>query len=516
MPIRMSEDNDSNSGYSGNQGSGNSGGGSSGGGGFPGGNLIGFLLPLLFRYPKLLIVVIILGGGYYLLNKGCSGPVKHSQQSTYAKGATLDQEVYDKNEVYAALDNGEPLPDRVSLEQFAPTPKDQGQQGSCVGWGSTYCGRTVLECAITGNNPNEVAFSPAFTYNQIGLQDCQGTYITKAVDLLSNTGSVPFNEFPYTDQSCNAQPDKKLFQEASQFKMKGATRLTLNGDEYTVDVNAMRQNLAHNAPVIIGMSVGGSFMQDMEGQEFWQPTQSDYNKNGFGGHCMCVIGYDDKYFKDDGAFLLQNSWGPKWGKGGRAWVSYGDFVQFTNEAYGINAMPSKQDQSKLDCSISLIDKETKEEIKLNAKGNNVFESASPLKIGQKFKVKITNNVECYVYIFGKETDNSSYVLFPYTPKHSSYCGITGTRIFPRDFSMEVDKVGNKDVIAVLISKQKIDFKAFNQKLTSDKNTEFSTRLFKQVENETITNVSFQKTNGINFTSNVKDKTILPLIIEINK
>lgn len=513
MPIRISKDDNSNGGYSGNQGSGSS---SGGGGGFPGGNLIGFLLPFLFRNPKLLIVVLILGGGYYFFNKSCSGSSNKKQSNSYAKGATLDQEVYDKNEVYAALDNGEPLPDKVSLEKFAPTPMDQGQQGSCVGWGSTYCGRTVLECAITGKNPNEIAFSPAFTYNQIGMRNCEGTYITKAVDLLSNTGSVSYDKFPYTDKSCTTQPDKQLFIDAQQFKMKGATRLTLNGDEYTVDVNAIRQNLAHNAPVIIGMAVGGTFMQDMEGQEFWQPSQNDYNKNGFGGHCMCVIGYDDKYFKDDGAFLIQNSWGTKWGVNGRAWISYGDFVQFTNEAYGIDAMPSKQDQSKLQCNISLIDKETKEEIKLVDKGNNVFESNSRLQIGQKFKIKITNNIECYVYIFGKETDNTSYVLFPYTPKHSAYFGITGTRIFPRDYSLEVDKIDNKDVIAILISKQKLDFKDFNEKLTGTKNADFASRLFKQVTNENITNVTFQKSNGISFTSEVEDKSILPLIIEINK
>lgn len=511
----MSKDDDSNEGFSGNQGSGSS--NSGGGGGFPGGNLIGFLLPLLFRYPKLFIVVLILGGGYYFFNKGCSDPSNKKQSSTYTKGATLNQDVYDKNEVYAALDNGEPLPDRVTLEKFAPTPKDQGQQGSCVGWGSTYCARTVLESAITGKNPDEIAFSPAFTYNQIGLQDCQGTYITKAVALLSNTGSVPFNEFPYTDKSCEKQPDNNLLLEARNFKMKGATRLTLNGDEYTVDVNAIRQNITRNAPVIIGMAVGGSFMQDMEGQEFWQPTYSDYNKNGFGGHCMCVIGYDDKYFKDDGAFLIQNSWGPKWGVNGRAWISYKDFVQFTNEAYGIDAMPSKQDQSKLNCNISLIDKNTKEEIKLIDKGNNVFECAQKLKIGQKFKVKITNNVACYVYIFAKETDNTSYVLFPYTPKHSAYCGITGTRIFPRDYSMEVDKIGTKDVIAILISKQKIDFKTFNDKLNQTTKTEFSTRLFKQVENETTNHIRFEKSNGISFNAEVLiEKSIVPLIIEINK
>jgi hypothetical protein len=55
--------------------------------------------------------------------------------------------------------------------------------------------------------------------------------------------------------------------EASQFKMKGANRLSISGDDYTVDVNAIRENLAHNAPVVIGMSVGGTFMQDMEGKD---------------------------------------------------------------------------------------------------------------------------------------------------------------------------------------------------------------------------------------------------------
>ncbi|MEH0069911.1 hypothetical protein V6L77_05615 [Pannonibacter sp. Pt2-lr] len=37
------------------------------------------------------------------------------------------------------------LPPRVSLKAFAPTPGDQGQQGSCVGWASAYAARTLSE-----------------------------------------------------------------------------------------------------------------------------------------------------------------------------------------------------------------------------------------------------------------------------------------------------------------------------------------------------------------------------------
>jgi C1A family cysteine protease len=50
------------------------------------------------------------------------------------------------------------------------------------------------------------------------------------------------------------------------------------------------------------MMVGGSFMQDMAGQKIWQPTQYDYDMEGFGGHCMCIIGYDDRL--EGGSFKL--------------------------------------------------------------------------------------------------------------------------------------------------------------------------------------------------------------------
>lgn len=511
MPIRMSNDDDSGGGWSGNQGSRGSGGG---GGGIP---LIGWIIPLLFRYPKLLIVVLIVGGIYFFTQKGCSGPAASSKkEGSYSTGANMDQAVYDKNEVYAALDNGEPLPEKVSLERFAPSPGNQGEQGSCVGWGSTYCGRTVLESVITNQNPDQIKFSPAFTYNQIGANGCQGSYITDAVQLMTTKGAVPFDEFPYDASSCEKKPDNRILEDASKFKMRGANRLTLNGDDYTVDVNAMRQNLAHNAPVIIGMSVGGSFMHDMEGKEVWNPDQSDYSKNGFGGHCICVIGYDDNYFQQDGAFLIQNSWGPQWGKNGRAWISYKDLVYFTNEAYGIDAMPSRVNETKLQCSIGMVDKESKSEIVLKNKGPNLYSVASPLKIGQKFKMRLTNNIECYVYIFGKESDNGSYVLFPYTAKHSAYCGITGTRLFPRDYNMEPDKIGNKDYFAVLISKKRLDYKALNEKLNADKSTDFSKRIMNLVADDKIEDVNFENGNSISFNAETKEKSIVPIIIEVDK
>jgi hypothetical protein len=254
----------------------------------------------------------------------------------------------------------------------------------------------------------------------------------------------------------------------------------------------------------------------MQGKDTWLPDQGDYSKNGFGGHCVCIIGYDDNYFQNDGAFLIQNSWGPKWGKNGRAWISYKDLVYFTSEAYGVEPMPSLVNETKLQCSVAMVDRESGSEITLKNKADNIYAVASPMRIGQKFKMKVTNNIECYVYIFGRETDNGSYVLFPYTAKHSAYCGITGTRLFPRDYNMEPDKIGNKDYFAVLISKKRLDYKALNEKLNADKSTGFGKRIMNLVAEDKIEDVNFELGTSISFNAETKDKSIVPIIIEVDK
>lgn len=52
----------------------------------------------------------------------------------------------------------------MSLQRFCPTPQNQGQQGSCVGWGSAYTARTILQAVATGENPNQIAFSVLVFY----------------------------------------------------------------------------------------------------------------------------------------------------------------------------------------------------------------------------------------------------------------------------------------------------------------------------------------------------------------
>lgn len=476
MPIRISSDPTGPSAPDNFPGGGRRGGGGRG----PGNQLISLLLMLLMRNPKLLIVLLLLGGAYYFFGRSCSAPMMEQVAGYFATGASFDQQLYDAVEVYEPLSDNvrNPLPERVTLEKYAPRRLNQGQQGSCVGWGAGYAARTILYCRATDSDPDASAFSPSFTYNQIKLPGCQGSYIERAMDNLKSVGALPLDRFAYSDEDCNRQPDRLQIQEASSYKIKGAQRLTKSGDDYKVDLLAIKQNLAQGAPVVVGMMVGKSFMQDMMGQKLWVPSREDYSMSGFGGHCMCVIGYDD-YF-EGGAFQIMNSWGEEWGEQGVAWVRYRDFDYFTKEAYGLYPMGEgrKFAPDEFEASIGIVLNEGEERIPLEVSSGNSCSTVSKIRPGSKFKMEVTNNIECYTYIFGQESDGSVYTLFPYTRKHSPYCGITGARLFPKDHSLWPDSIGSRDRMVVLLSKVPVDYKQIEAALNQETSAALEDRLNK--------------------------------------
>lgn len=492
-----------------------------GGGG--GGSIISALLGLLFRKPKLILLLLVGFGLFYYFGGGCnpeSGGIANII-GNLTKGANFDPALYDKVEVFEPLaDNVKnPLPERVTLQDFAPQRLNQGQQGSCVGWASAYAARSIMHARQTGQDPRQARFSPSYLYNQIKLNEqCQGAYIHAAMDRMEQGGVAPFSEFGYDDRTCQTRPPDAVIQNAGKYKIKGYQRLTQGGDDQRVNMLAMKQNLAQKAPVVIGMMVGGSFMQDMQGQDAWYPNGSDYNMPGFGGHAMCVIGYDDYKFGNQGGFQIMNSWGPEWGKNGLAWVSYSDFDHFTREAYGLYPMGGGVDvkPSEFDIRFGLLDNESKRNIELRHIGGRTFRTASPVQKGSKFKIEVANNDECYVYVFGEETDGSTYTLFPYTPKHSPYCGITGTRLFPNDHSLQPDNVGSQDQMAILITNQPFDYPKINEGLNRSISTDLEAKLIDVLGSELSTSVRYDGGATVGAKANAQQNNAIAIVIQMDK
>lgn len=493
----------------------------------PGGGGLGSIasfLPLIFAYlgrsPKILILLLIVGAVLYFSGGGgFLSNILPGGLADLTKGCEMKQEIFDKAEVFEPLSNDfTALPARASLEKYCPKRLNQGEQGSCVAWSSAYSARTILQSAATGKDPNSFAFSPSFLYNQIGLEGCQGSYIVKAMDKLKNEGVVPLSMFPYDETDCTRQPNSQLKQAAAEYKMRGYNRLTEGGSNYAIDFNAIKQNIAQGGPVVIGMLVGGSFMQGMLGNDIWRPTQADYYKSGFGGHAMCCIGYDDT--KEGGAFQIMNSWGNEWGKNGIAWVKYKDFQYFVKEAYGLYPLAKSAENAPAQFKVAfgLVENTSKSYITMNTVSGNTFKTTQPVARGTKFKIAVNNSVECYTYLFGQETDGSSYVLFPYTPKHSPYCGIVGTRLFPKDHSLQADNVGNKDFMAIVVTKKEIDYNSLNNKINSSKAPTYEAKVLEALGSSNLKNVKFAASNkAISFETVAADpNAAVAMILEVDK
>jgi C1A family cysteine protease len=528
MPIRMTDD--PNSGDDFNDDSGGGGGNRPGGGGA--GGLLS-LLPLvlgLFRGKGIIVLLVLAAGGYFFFkSSGCSPNIDSIQKLFSQSGYKFNPAEFNKAKIYEGLDaenaeNAKALPEEVSLLKFAPARGDQGQQGSCVAWSSAYGARTILEAASTGVDPNQIRFSPSFVYNQIGLDNCEGSYIQKAMELMSEQGALPLSEFPYSDQDCSHQPDPNQVQEASQFKIHGFTRLTEGDDMKAISVRAVKEHLAKDAPVVIGMMVGQSFMQDMMGQELWQPQGLDESQVGMGGHALCVIGYNDRKF--GGAFQIMNSWGSQWGTNGIGWVRYADFKQYVKEAYGLDPLPKRGKLANvpLECTIGLVNNDDKQYIKLHNGGNNTFQTVSPIAIGTRFKVEVKNVTECYIYIFSQQEDGSSEVLFPYlkpgetVSKHSPYFGITGYRLFPRKESLTADSIGNKDIIAIVTSTEEQDYNHLNQLINDSKQSTYEGKVNEAMHDQQIRSVRYSDTGDgtIYFKADANDNKVVAAIVTFDK
>lgn len=243
------------------------------------------------------------------------GPVAISQ--AFAQGL-----IFEAPEAYAAFPKLERhrafLPERIDLSARFPTPGDQGEQGSCVGWAVGYAARSYYAVIREGRSRNQrdAIPSPAYIYGAIKLPgNCDtGSLITRALDLLTRDGALSLARYPYSDRQCPAP----IRVASPQFRIANWRALTIG------QIDDAKGALAKGHPVIIGSRLTAEFKR-LRGDVVW-------NGQGAvepGGHAMALVGYDERRQ----AFKLINSWGTKWGDGGFGWISYDAYRRLVVQAY---------------------------------------------------------------------------------------------------------------------------------------------------------------------------------------
>jgi C1A family cysteine protease len=231
-------------------------------------------------------------------------------------------------DVYEAI----PLAKDLSLPKAAPTVltlncppvSNQGGEGSCVAWGTTYAARSIAWVAAHPGSYSTSTniFSPEYVYNQIKVSDCAGgSYVTDGLNLLKNQGACTWATMPYSDANgCSTMPTTAQKTAAANYKTAGYSRVSITS-------TAIKAQLVAGKPVVVGGPVNNAFAYLTSGK-----VLGKFSGSSLGGHCYCVVGYDDS----KSAFKFINSWGTNWGTAGYGYISYSYVSKWFQEAYVLN------------------------------------------------------------------------------------------------------------------------------------------------------------------------------------
>ncbi len=211
------------------------------------------------------------------------------------------------------------LPTSVNL--VGPPVGDQGGEGSCVAWGTTYAARSTSYQNTFGGtySTSTNIFSPEYVYNQIkASSDCgSGSYTTTGLNLLVNQGACTWSLMPYTDEDCDTYPNATQTANAANYKISSYATVPVTAD-------AIKAQLAAGKIVVVAGSVYSAFMY-----LGYDKIITTAKGRVYGGHCYACVGYDDA----KGAFKFMNSWGTSWATDGFGWIDYDIIYKYWREAY---------------------------------------------------------------------------------------------------------------------------------------------------------------------------------------
>lgn len=454
----------------------------------------------------------------YVLAVCCAIVLVGSQaaQAQHAMGAVLDDAAYEEEPLAAPLTRGSyrGMPASVSLRRFTPTPGDQGQQGSCVGWATAYAARTMSEALMEEIDSryriDDTRFSPAYVYNQIKDGSCMaGSLIRDAMQVIERQGVARLDDYPYDDGTCSRPITASDRQNAAPFKIDDYKRL-YGYDAQSKHV-AVKRSLAEGHPVVFGMMTPRSFS---DAGVRWRPEPGDYSAGNLGGHAMTVIGYDDSRY--GGAFEVINSWGTDWGDGGYTWITYDDFDHFVKLGYQIVLHPPTP-PAQVDLAGELTFHHVSGRTMEAERAGGHYRLRDPWPSGTRFRVEVANTHAAYVYALGGDLTHRYVPLFPYEDTMSSHVGANAALSMPgptERFFTRMDDTEGTDFYVVLYAREPLDVDRIARSMTNGQGSTME-RLHAALGRDRVADDDIAlRDDRIAFEAKSRDRVVVPLVVEI--
>jgi hypothetical protein len=398
------------------------------------------------------------------------------------------------------------MPEQASLEQYCPTPGDQGIHGTCVAFANGYGIATLLYAKahdITDKSViDKYIFSPAFLYELIKDPtdgDCQfGSDPIEALVMLIDTGNALIKTVPYY---CGVAISELALREAEKYKISDASILFAPGD-YAKSPDEMiagsKKAILEGSPISGGFHLPESFFSIQS--DVWTSDPSEVDKDWkHNGHAMAVVGFDDN--KAGGAFRILNSWGTNWADHGYVWMRYDDYTRYCImglQVFGSPFSPDPVENIKPEPNpepkpvpvpdpepVPAPDAKTMSlsgsvEFKLNtgedmpvnkiSSRNLMVEEDIVIKedlvaytmmnsytSGTKFRFYMNIDKEAYIYAFATDLTGKINRILPFDDLTSTHVGSNSIVAFPSDTKIiKMDENKGTDYLLILYSKEPLN------------------------------------------------------------
>lgn len=208
------------------------------------------------------------------------------------------------------------LPKIVDLRLKCPPICSQGNLGSCTSFALASAFQ-YLDPKWNGSHLF-LYYNERMLDNPYNITDDSGSTISQGIVALKKFGICKETSWPYDVEKFATKPPNSCY-------VEGKLHQVINAIPIAQTQNAMKQCLASNFPIALGIAVYESFESDEVAKTGIVPMPKE-TEQLLGFHAVLLVGYDDS----KKVWIMRNSWGD-WGMKGYFTLDYA-YLNSTNLA----------------------------------------------------------------------------------------------------------------------------------------------------------------------------------------
>jgi len=205
-----------------------------------------------------------------------------------------------------------PLPPRADLRPGCPAVYDQEQLGSCTA--NAIASAIQFDRTKQGLLPDFLPSRLFIYYNERVIENSveidSGAQIRDGIKAVATLGACDERLWPYDIAKFAETPNAEAFEAGAKDKAVSYARVART-------LGQMKGCLASGYPFVLGFTVYDSFESEIVAKTGVVDLPTSAEKS-LGGHAVLAVGYDDPSQR----FLIRNSWGNSWGRGGYFTMPY--------------------------------------------------------------------------------------------------------------------------------------------------------------------------------------------------